>query len=125
MHRFIYGPMHLVVHAPGGTGPLLSGIRAAVKDIDPTVPVFDVRTLDELRATSLEQERLILSLLGYFPGAVLAWLLYAFAVKVTNLPMQMTGGRGALILFLTIVMCGFSGMLAMRKLAQADPAAVF
>ena len=30
-----------------------------------------------------------------------------------------------LILVLTIVMCGFSGLLAMRKLAQADPAAVF
>ena len=38
------------------------------------------------------EESLILSLLGYLPGAVLAWLLYAFAVKVTNLPMQMTAG---------------------------------
>jgi putative ABC transport system permease protein len=70
-------------------------------------------------------ESLILSLLGYFPGALLAALLYAFAVKVTNLPMQMTAQRGALIFILTIVMCGFSSMLAMRKLAQADPAAVF
>jgi putative ABC transport system permease protein len=71
------------------------------------------------------EESLILSLLGYLPGAVLAWLLYAFAVKVTNLPMKMTLDRGALILGLTIVMCGFSGLLAMRKLNQADPAAVF
>ncbi len=71
------------------------------------------------------EESLILSLLGYLPGAVLAWFLYAIAVKVTNLPMQMTAGRGALILLLTIVMCGFSGMLAMRKLGQADPAEVF
>ena len=62
------------------------------------------------------EESLILSLLGYLPGALLAWGLYAFAVKVTNLPMQMTVDRGLLILVLTIVMCGFSGLLAMRKL---------
>jgi putative ABC transport system permease protein len=71
------------------------------------------------------EESLILSLLGYLPGALLAWGLYAFAVKVTNLPMQMTASRGGLILLLTIVMCGFSGLLAMRKLSQADPAEVF
>ncbi len=71
------------------------------------------------------EESLILSLLGYLPGAALAWCLYAFAVKVTNLPMSMTLDRGLLILALTIVMCGFSGLLAMRKLSQADPAAVF
>jgi putative ABC transport system permease protein len=81
-------------------------------------------TNGSLRRVVME-ESLILSLLGYLPGAALAWLLYAFAVKVTNLPMQMTAGRGALILCLTIVMCGFSGMLAMRKLGQADPAEVF
>jgi putative ABC transport system permease protein len=71
------------------------------------------------------EESLILSLLGYVPGAALAWGLYAIAVKVTNLPMRMTMDRGVLILVLTIVMCSFSAMLAMRKLAQADPAEVF
>ncbi len=71
------------------------------------------------------QESLILSLLGYVPGAVLAGLLYAVTVKATNLPMRLTVDRGALILALTVVMCGFSGLLAMRKLRQADPADVF
>jgi putative ABC transport system permease protein len=46
-------------------------------------------------------------------------------VKVTNLPMRMTAERGMLIFGLTIVMCGCSGLLAMRKLRQADPADVF
>jgi putative ABC transport system permease protein len=71
------------------------------------------------------QESLILSLLGYLPGAVLAGLLYAVTVKATNLPMRLTFERGVLILALTVVMCGFSGLLAMRKLRQADPADVF
>ena len=55
----------------------------------------------------------------------LAWALYAFTVKATNLPMRMTLERGALIFGLTVVMCGLSGLLAMRKLRQADPADVF
>jgi putative ABC transport system permease protein len=70
-------------------------------------------------------ESLILSLLGYLPAVVLAWALYAFTVKATNLPMRLTSARGLLILALTIVMCGFSGLMAMRKLRQADPADVF
>jgi putative ABC transport system permease protein len=71
------------------------------------------------------QEALVLSVLGYLPGAALAFGLYAVTVKATNLPLQMTSTRGALIFGLTVVMCGFSGLLAMRKLRQADPADVF
>jgi putative ABC transport system permease protein len=71
MYRFLYGPMHLVVRSNSDTALLLPAIRAAIKEIDPTVPVFRVRTLEQLRATSLEQERLILSLLGGFTGVAL------------------------------------------------------
>jgi putative ABC transport system permease protein len=71
------------------------------------------------------QESIILSVLGFLPGAALAWGLYAITVKATNLPLQMTSTRGAMIFGLTVVMCGLSGMLAMRKLRQADPADVF
>jgi putative ABC transport system permease protein len=71
------------------------------------------------------QGAFILSCLGYLPGAVLARALYAVAVKATNLPMNMTFTRATLIFVLTVVMCSFSGLLAMRKLRQADPADVF
>ncbi len=77
-----------------------------------------------LRRIVLE-ESLILSVLGFLPGAAMAWGLYAITVKATNLPLQMTTARGALIFGLTVVMCGLSAMLAMRKLRQADPADVF
>ena len=75
MHRFIYGPMNLVVRTTGDFDPLLSAIRAAIAEIDPSVPVFRVRSLEQVRATSLEQQRLILSLLGGFTAA--AFLLAA------------------------------------------------
>ena len=49
-----------------------------------------------LRRIVLE-ESLILSVLGFLPGAAMAWGLYAITVKATNLPLQMTTARGALI----------------------------
>ena len=54
------------------------------------------RLLRRLPAPRCLEESLILSVLGYLPGAVLAWFLYAFTVKVTNLPMQMTAVAGGL-----------------------------
>jgi len=71
MHNFIYGPMHLVVRSTGDLAPLLPAVRAAIKSLDPAVPVFRVRTLAALRATSLEQERILLALLAAFTGAAL------------------------------------------------------
>ena len=77
-----------------------------------------------LRGIVLE-EALILSVLGYVPGVALAAGLYILTAKATSLPMQMTVFRGVLIFALTIIMCSFSGWVAVRKLRQADPAAVF
>jgi putative ABC transport system permease protein len=77
-----------------------------------------------LRRVVLE-EAVILSLLGYLPGAALAAVLYVLTAKATSLPMQMTLGRGILIFVLTVTMCSFSGWVAMRKLKQSDPADVF
>ena len=52
------------------------------------------------------EESLILSVLGYLPGAVLAGVLYAFTVQATNLPMRMTRVSRRDDLVLTVVMCG-------------------
>jgi putative ABC transport system permease protein len=71
MHRFIYGPMHLVVRHQGEAAPLAAAIRVAVKEIDPSVPVFRVRPLAEIRAASLQQEKLGLGLLAGFTAAAL------------------------------------------------------
>jgi putative ABC transport system permease protein len=77
-----------------------------------------------LRRVVLE-ESLILSILGYLPGVALAAVLYAVTAKATSLPMHLTFVRGLLLFVLTITMCSFSGLVAMRKLKQADPADVF
>jgi putative ABC transport system permease protein len=71
------------------------------------------------------EESLILSLLGFIPALLAALTLYALASSGSGLPIEMTYGRGILVFFLTVLMCFVSGLLAMRKLKQADPADIF
>ena len=65
------------------------------------------------------EESLILSLLGYLPGAVLAWVPLCVR-RQGDEPADEDDARiaGLLILVLTIVMCGFSGL---ARHAQAAP----
>jgi len=71
------------------------------------------------------KEALYLSVLGFLPALGLALLLYNQAEQATQLPMVMTAERGALVFGVTVLMCAFSGMLAIRKLKGLDPAEVF
>ncbi len=67
----------------------------------------------------------ILSILGYWPGFVLAVILYRFAERTIQMPFVMTWQRAVSVLALTIFMCGMSAMIAVRKAQSADPADVF
>lgn len=66
-----------------------------------------------------------LSVLGYIPGFFLALGLYQVATAAIQMPFSMTWSRGVGVFFLTVIMCGFSGMVAIQKVRQADPADVF
>src|ERR671920_825187 len=41
------GRMNLVVRAPGGGGGIIDGVRQAVKEIDPRMPVYKVMTIEQ------------------------------------------------------------------------------
>ncbi|MCX7702323.1 MAG: ABC transporter permease DevC [Gemmataceae bacterium] len=71
------------------------------------------------------QEALWLSMLGFIVGLAVGWPLYSFLADQTGLPLQLTIGRGMLILLLTVAMCIVSGVLAVRRIRTADPAEVF
>lgn len=71
------------------------------------------------------KEAIMLSVLGFVPALGVAVLLYSQAEQATQLPMEMTPERAALVLGVTIAMCCFSGLLAIRKLKGLDPAEVF
>ncbi|MEQ9237398.1 ABC transporter permease DevC [Coleofasciculus sp. E2-BRE-01] len=71
------------------------------------------------------QEAIILSILGYIPGFSLSLGLYDLTQRATFLPIEMQSDRALLVMILTIVMCSISGLIAMRRLYQADPADLF
>jgi putative ABC transport system permease protein len=71
------------------------------------------------------QQALILAVLGFLPGLLASWALYAQAAKATRLPLHLTPERGVTVLCLTLAMCALSGYLALRKVRRLDPAEVF
>jgi putative ABC transport system permease protein len=73
----------------------------------------------------LLQEALFLAVLGYFPGFIVAIGLYHLTYAATLLPIGMTLNRAIFVFVLTVLMCGASGVIAMRKLQSADPADIF
>lgn len=70
-------------------------------------------------------ESLMLAVLGYIPGFVMALGIYALAESQIFIPMRMDLFKGVLVFGLVFAMCVASGLLAVRKLKDADPAAMF
>lgn len=68
---------------------------------------------------------LLLAILGFIPGAIAAGLLYEVVGRATFLPLAMEWGRSLMIFGMIFGMCGLAGLLAMRKLRDADPADMF
>jgi putative ABC transport system permease protein len=71
------------------------------------------------------REGLILAVLGYLPAWLAGLGLYALVRSGTRLPVQMDGQRSLLVFALIFAMCMGSAFMAMRKLADADPAEIF
>jgi putative ABC transport system permease protein len=71
------------------------------------------------------EEALILSVLGFVPGALLSKVLYVGLGNVTGLPLEVTFWRGLAVFGITVCMCIVSGFLALGKVWVADPAEVF
>ncbi len=71
------------------------------------------------------EEAVILGLLGFIPGLLASLGLYTVIAYATGLPLEMTAGRAIAVLAGTIAMSVISGLIATRRLAQADPADLF
>lgn len=71
------------------------------------------------------QQSMWLSLLGFPPGLLIAFVLFHVARAATHLPFALSAGQALLAFLLTFGMCLAAGFLAMLKLRQAQPADVF
>jgi predicted permease len=70
-HRFTYGPMRLVVKSQRPADQIIAAVKREVRAVDPGAPIFQVWTLEEVRAESLSDQRLLLAMLWAFAGVAL------------------------------------------------------
>jgi putative ABC transport system permease protein len=68
---------------------------------------------------------LLLAVLGFVPGLLLSAGLYDVVGKATFLPLAMEVSRAVSVFVLIFAMCAAAGLLAMRKLRDANPADMF
>lgn len=71
------------------------------------------------------EEAIILAAIGFWPGLAFSQLFYHSLAYLTNIPIFMTPERAVAVFIGTILACALSGILAMRKLAAAEPADLF
>jgi putative ABC transport system permease protein len=71
------------------------------------------------------REGLLLAVLGYLPAYAAGLALYALVRSGTRLPVYMNSTRAVVVLVMILAMCLASAALAMRRLADADPAEIF
>jgi putative ABC transport system permease protein len=68
---------------------------------------------------------LILAIIGFIPGFGLSWFLYDLVGKATFLPLFMHPERALTVFLMIFGMCAVAGILAVRKLRDANPADMF
>jgi putative ABC transport system permease protein len=62
---------------------------------------------------------------GFVPGLIVSLLMYAVTEWLAGIPIRMTNANFWLVFALSLSMCVFSGLLAMRKTFEADPADLY
>jgi putative ABC transport system permease protein len=71
------------------------------------------------------REGLLLAVLGYLPAYGAGQVLYTVIHAATKLPVAMASDRAVIVFTMILVMCMGSAFMAMRRLADADPAEIF
>jgi ABC-type antimicrobial peptide transport system permease subunit len=65
------GSAFVTVRSSGSAGNLASAVRAVLREVDSTVPVLDMQTMDALVGVQLTRERLLAALSSAFGGLAL------------------------------------------------------
>lgn len=71
------------------------------------------------------EEAIILAVGGFIPALMVSLGIYQVMAEATGLPIAMSVQRALFVFVGTVASCALSGMIALRKLANADPADLF
>jgi len=71
------------------------------------------------------QQALLFGIMSYLPALPLGYGVAWVVQKASRLPMYLTWELDLFVLFLTLLMCLISGVLALQKVRKADPADLF
>jgi len=71
------------------------------------------------------QEAIILAVSAFIPATLASAVLYAFLTSASGIRIEMSSDKILLVGSLTLGVCAASSAIAIRKLADADPASVF
>jgi putative ABC transport system permease protein len=63
-----FGGMTIIIKGVGDPNQLIAAARQQVKAVDPDQPIYNIRTMDEIRGESVAPQRLNLMLLSIFAG---------------------------------------------------------
>lgn len=63
--------MTVIIKATGDPNQLIASAREQVRQVDPDQPIYNIRTMDQIRAESVAGERLNLTLFSIFAGIAL------------------------------------------------------
>src|SRR5688500_14630635 len=66
-----FNGMTVIVKATGDPNQLIASARDQVKQLDPDQPIYNIKTMDEIRSESVAGERLNLTLFSIFAGIAL------------------------------------------------------
>ena len=71
------------------------------------------------------KQALLLGVLGFIPAILMTFSLYTILTGITGISTFLTVSRVLLVLSLTLTMCLVSGLLAVRRALEVDPADLF
>ncbi len=127
----------IVARTSGDPRRLLGGIRTVVRQLDPALPLTQVRTMEEVLASAKSRPRLLTTLLGLFSATALVLAVvglygvisYSVTRRTTEFGIRMAMGAGAgdllglvlgqgLRLALAGVIAGAVGALALTRLIR-------
>jgi putative ABC transport system permease protein len=66
-----FGTMYFAVRTAGDPAGLIAGVRAAIRELDPELPLDAVGTVDALVAGALSQRRIAMVMMAVFAGLAL------------------------------------------------------